>query len=349
MTALRVAITIGPAVPSGIGVYSFDLALALDRRDDVDVIPVGTPHALAQLDDRSATSFAARLPLPGQRSLEQFATLLLRRRLDRLGIDVFHGTRQVVPGMWRGPSVLTVHDDYPLSRRAEYDRAKRLLLPPVFRRSVRSSDALMVLAPHVMPIARRLAQGDTPVIDAGGGVSTALAAAVPEPPAACDTQRPFVLVVGDAGPRKRMGEIVEAWPSVASAKDVDLVIAGGRRAGDGLRASVETSHAMHLLTEVPDAGLSWLYRNALMVLDAAADEGFGMVRAEAAHLGAAYRELRGAIDPSGLQDLVAGVLGDRDSGPPKASDLTAALEQWDDVADRTIDVYRRVLQSHEAR
>ena len=174
----------------------------------------------------------------------------------------------------------------------------------------------------------------TPVVDAGAAVGPGLAAAEVGPPLDGLPER-YALVVGDAGPRKGVDRLLDIWDDIADATGLGLVIAGGRAASPELIGRIERS-AARLVRLPSDAELATLYTHATLVADASAAEGFGFPRAEARHFGLPYVALRDGGDPVLLvEEAVA-------SGPEAVS---GTVPTWDDVAERTVAVYRRVLET----
>lgn len=327
---LRVAITIGPSGPGGIGLYARELATALARRDDVETLVIGTEAARREL----GTTPAAFIRMRGGRLGEQTGVAALGPILRRRRVDLVHGTRHVVPMAASPPRVLTFHDDFVFARASEYDPVKRTLLPAVYRRSLAVADAVVTLSSEVAAVAREHVGDHVPVTDAGAAIATDLAAAstssVPD-----GTPARYALVVGDAGPRKRIDRLLDAWTDVESATGLSLVVAGGRAASPDLVTRLERSAATFV--RLPStADLAALYHHATLVVDAAAAEGFGFPRVEAAHFGVPYLVLGDGDDPA---SLLGAALDDAATAPE------VAATTWDQVAERTMAVYRRVLRA----
>lgn len=327
---LRVAITIGPAGPGGTATYARELTDALARRDDVDLVVVGSDDARSELRQ----PVADHVSVPRLRLAEQTAVAALGPVLSRRGVDIVHGTRQLVPLFVSPPRVLTFHDDYAFTRRSDYDIIKRLLLPPIFRRSLAVANAVLTLSDDVAAVARGYVGDTTPVVDAGAAVSSALAGAAVGPSI---VPEPYALVVGDAGPRKRVGWLLDRWEAVEATTGLSLVVAGGRAADAELSMRLERSTVV--FRRLPDDDeLATLYTHATMVIDASTTEGFGFPHVEAAHFGAPYIALRTDDDP--LTAIAAALADD-----PADADAVRSPTTWDEVADRTVALYHRVLDA----
>ena len=327
MSTIRVALTVGPTGYGGTATYSRELLSALSRRDDVEVVAVGSAEAVAELTGEPRSVVL----VPTRRTAEQVGVAISARRLHAAGVDVVHATRQVVPVGLRRPAVLTFHDDFALSRSGDYDWLKRAVLPPLFRRSLRRADAVITLDERMVNLARRYVAASTPVIDAGAAVAQSLTSAVPAAPRTPLPPR-FALTVGDANPRKGVAELLDSWPTIAEESDLPLVIAGARVADEGLRRRIEATPSVVLVRQPDWSELAHLYRCATLVVDGSFDEGFGFARAEAAWAGARFVAVR---DHASAAQAVTAALAEPTREP--------SMSSWDDVADRTVEVYRRAI------
>jgi glycosyltransferase involved in cell wall biosynthesis len=327
---IRVAVTIGPTGHGGTASYSRELVRALLDRDDVSVVTVGTSAALAESGCRPDE----HVTLPSRRVLEQASVATSARRLRRHDVDVVHGTRQLLPLRCSLPTVLTFHDDYVLTRPNDYDRIKRLLLPPLFRASMRRADAVITLHPDTAVTARSYVRSGVAVVDAGASVPSALSEATPTAPPGPALPERFALVVGDANPRKNVGALLDTWPAIESPTGLALVVAGGRVASPELLTRLRSGRPARFV-HLPTWGeLAHLYRHAALVVDPAHDEGFGFARIEAAHFGVPFVAAREHPD-------VATAV--RSALDPARAGAAQSPPSWALVAERTVAVYRDVL------
>lgn len=326
---MRVAVTVGPTGYGGTATYARELVAALHRRRDVDVVAIGSAAAVAEL----SVEPSAVISMSPRRTVEQLGVATAARRLRTAEVDVVHATRQMVPFGVRVPTVLTFHDDFALTRPGDYDRLKRVVLPPLFRRSLRRADAIVTLDDRMARLARRYVPTGTPVVAAGAAVPGVLASAIPEPPAQPLPDR-FALTVGDANPRKGVAELLDAWPAVAESTGLPLVVAGARVASPALLGRIEADEHVLLVRQPGWSELAWLYRSAALVIDGSFDEGFGFVGVESAWARTPFVAVR---DHPSVGQAVAAALEAPGSGPD------SAVSTWDDVADRTVEVYRRLI------
>ena len=132
---LSLDVTAVPAAPAGAGRYTLELARALARRDDVDLVLLRPPRRRGRAGRRSATTTAAgprcspwpraRVPSawPGSRPR-------LGRLVRRCGASVHHGPHYTMPERARVPVVVTVHDCTFFDHPEWHERSKVVRLPP---------------------------------------------------------------------------------------------------------------------------------------------------------------------------------------------------------------------------
>jgi glycosyltransferase involved in cell wall biosynthesis len=184
----------------------------------------------------------------------------------------------------------------------------------------------------------------------------------------------LILYIGGLAPHKNLAGLIEGFGKAVgdgALGDVDLVLAGDPK-GDGFHSNVEELHALvearglgdqvHFPGFVPDAILTALYSDALVVAMPAFSEGFGLPAAEAiacgtpviATKGGAVAEVVGAaglfFDPHDSDDIAraitrvtsdASVLEQlRQHCLPRSAELS-----WANSAARMLDL----LEAHAAR
>lgn len=337
--------------------YVMELARELAVRPDVELSVLTTPPSrplFTQLlgDDRQVLTLPA-LPTP------------LRSLLERPGwgqpafdgrFDVVHGAKHLVPAVGRSRRVLTVHDLLPMDRPQDFGRVKRQALVRPYRASVRDADVLVCVSAATRD---RLVQDDPAAAGRAAVVplamSTSLAGAQPAPVTRLSDRR-FVLMVGDASPRKNLGLVVDAWDGVL-ARDPQAVLAVVGPPGWGVDARGERwqrhvdAGSIVSLQQVGDAELRWCYEHARAVACPSLLEGFGLPAVEALHFGA---PLLTSLDPALVE-----ASGDRaqhlaaDDGPlwvdalcqalgtPRATGAGTTTRTWAQVADETVAAVRR--------
>jgi glycosyltransferase involved in cell wall biosynthesis len=122
----------------------------------------------------------------------------------------------------------------------------------------------------------------------------------------CGAERPAILVVGGAEPRKRIGAFARTFARAFPNGDVDLIVVGSPADHD--RAALELAHAT--VRHADDIELLELYRRAAIVVVPSLAEGFGLVAVEAQASGAAVVASNATALPEAVGD--AGLLIDID-------------------------------------
>jgi glycosyltransferase involved in cell wall biosynthesis len=330
--------------------YTVEVLRALEGRPDIDVHvhcrPETVPflHRELGIDGRrlhpGATGSTIRDSLTERVGL---AGLIERERPE-----VVLGTKQLIPRRVGDElRVLTVHDLLPFDRPGDFGSAKRLLLPPVYRRSLREADVLACVSEATRD---RLVHHEPAVAGRAVVIPNALSSTLTATPAApIDPleDRVFALVVGDRSHRKNLGFVAGLWPEVvARHPGAHLALVGppgwGRdQALPGLEELVARGSAS-ALGLVPDAQLRWAYERAAVTLCPSLLEGFGLPVLEALSLGcpvvlstdpaqvevAAGRGVAIPVeDPDGWVEAIV----DRLRSPrPRVAPLP--VRDWDDVA-----------------
>ena len=203
----------------------------------------------------------------------------VRREMDRLGADVFHGTNFAVPYLPVGPSVMTLHDLSPWMDRGWHHAADR-----VRRRTpllIRLGIATMIVTDS--EAVRRQAMEHFR-IHPERIVAVPLAASSRfRPVSGGAPARPYFLYVGTLEPRKNLPLLVEAWRPVWRLHQIELVLAGRRREDF---PGLEAEPGLRILGETPDVDLPALYSQALAFVYPSLYEGFGLPVLEAMQCGA---------------------------------------------------------------
>ena len=367
----------GSRQPIGVHRYARELALALTRRTDTAVTLCATaesrtPRASADLSWAPAGTRIERVRGPRRAVLFGWWTVG-RPRVDRATgpVDLVHVTQAAFPVPTRRPVLYTVHDLfprqhpewYPIQSRIGHHRALRALerAAAVIAVSSSTADALKTL-PWVDP---------SIVTVVPEGVTRRFAARPPmeEVARACrnlDVEPgDFDVFVGEVTVRKNLTVIVEALARAGSPRP--LVIAGppgdATAAVEALARRRGVSHLLRWPGFVPDDDLHLLLHAARALLHPCPAEGFGLTPLEAMAAGTAT-----VVADAGALPETAGDAARRCApGDPDAwaaaideladPDVVRDLERrgarwvlrydWDDVAARTVAVYRRALERPE--
>ena len=273
----------------------------------------------------------------------------VKRSLDRLRPDVFHGTNFEVPYLPQRPSVLTLHDLSPWMDRSWHHAAGRVR---------RRTPALIGLGLATMILTLSEAVRRQAIahfrIHPDRIVAVPLAASASFRPVHGDAAaHPYFLYVGTLEPRKNLSFLVEAWRPVRDRHGIDLVLAGRRRE-DFPRLPDEPG--LRILGEVPDEDLPALYSQALAFVYPSLYEGFGLPVLEAMQCGAcviastdpAIGEVIGdagpRLDPRDSRSWSEAMLACASSGDWLAGRRESSLRRarqfsWERTARLTRDVY----------
>lgn len=265
---------------TGIGTHAFALLGAMLELPDDDEFHVlwdpGLRHRRYQV-----RAFAAhpRVVWHERRGwpLRPWAGWLTGAWLRQVRPDVYLSPFYLMPQGARCPSVLTLHDVWPLRlpdrlsgwRRlairhglAQLRRARRVVTSSDFSR--REILATLGLDPdRVVPI---------PL-----GVPPRVGNVPPRPPRHAP-EGPFALVVGDNRPRKNLELLARVWADLGDPPPLLLVSAGPedrRYASLARLASRAGARGMRSVGWVEEAQLEWLYSHARLVLHPSRYEGFG--------------------------------------------------------------------------
>jgi glycosyltransferase involved in cell wall biosynthesis len=290
-----------------------------------------------------------------------------------LGIDVWHAPDVVLPRIWRGAGVATVHD-VAFLRQPELLTADSRRYYGGVHRSVRVADRVIVVSEHT----RRELLALTDVDPAHIVVVPNAIHPRYHGPAQPDSDRavvarhglsePYVLFVSTIEPRKNVGTLLSAYRRLLDdGRSLSLALAGG----DGWHSGPVYQQARDLglaeqarfLGYVPDDDLPALYRRAALLAHPALDEGFGLTPLEAMACGtpvvvAAAGSLPELVGEAGLvvppndaaawAAAIASVL----DAPELARQLGAAGQARaaaftpERTARETLAVYRAALAAH---
>ena len=206
-------------------------------------------------------------------------TVGVQRTMRRLQCQVFHGTNFSVPYLPLRPSVLTLHDLSPWMNPAWHHAAGR-----VRRRTpylLKLGIATMIVT-DTEAVRRRVIERFN--VNPSRVVAVHLAPAShlhpTQPPPA---RIPYFLYVGAIEPRKNVPALVAAWQHLRASYQVDLVIAGGRRAD---APPLPDCEGLRMLGPVDDQRLPALYSGCIACVYPTEYEGFGLPVLEAMQCGA---------------------------------------------------------------
>jgi len=215
----------------------------------------------------------------------------LEREARRQRADVIHGPDFAVPYLRGRPSVLTLHDLSPWMDPRWHRAAGRVRwrTPVLLGLGI----ATMVVTPSETVRKQAI---DRFRLNPERIVAVPEAAAPWLAPVEARAHRPYFLFVGTLEPRKNLPALIEAWREVRQTHDIDLVLAGRRRAD---APEFPEEPGLRLIGEVPDQQLAALYSGALAVVIPSFYEGFGLPVLEAMQCGACVIAARALWETGG--------------------------------------------------
>jgi len=271
----------------------------------------------------------------------------IAREMGRLGADLIHGPDFAVPYIRRKPSVMSVHDLSPWMDPRWHHAAQRVMrrTPILMELGI----ATMIMTPGET-VRKQAIERFRLRPDRVAAVPYAAPSWMKPVPVPSASTRPYFLFVGTLEPRKNLPALVEAWRAVRRDHEIELWLAGRRRADF---PALNEEPGLRLLGEVADEQLPQLYSGALAFVYPSFYEGFGLPPLEAMQCGAcaitsrAVREVAGdaAMYADTAEELAAAMRGIAEHPETVAEwrgrSLARAREfSWERTARETYEVYR---------
>ncbi|MBI3781897.1 MAG: glycosyltransferase family 4 protein [Deltaproteobacteria bacterium] len=366
---MRIGIGAILGVVGGPATYARELVRALTRVDSTTQFVVFT-DAPDRLGVEADNLECARATL-GSPFLQPFwDQILVPKLVRRYAVDLYHGTKGILPFFGSGPAVVTVHDLAVYEHPHTFSFLQRLHLRSHTPYSVRR--ALRVIADSQSGRDDLMARFG---LAAERVVVVPLAAGEqfhPEPSAmdgaiALDLGLPneFLLYAGTIQPRKNVEMLVEAFAGLAEKSSVELLICGRLRPGYRPAFLTGPPPQVRYLGPVTDEQLAVLYRRALALCSPSSYEGFGLSLLEAMTSGclviagrnSSVTELvegGGVLLPELQVDSLRAALRRVLQRDPSLDELRrraferARHYRWDETARQTLAVYRSALEESRA-
>lgn len=272
----------------------------------------------------------------------------------RAKVDVLHTLAFPTPVLWRGRSVMTVHDATPWLFPKTLSLGMKLYYKPLFPQALRRAAAVCTVSKSARnDLAGTGLVSPTRIHVTPNGVADEFFWTKPGKKRGA----PYLLAVGTIEPRKNLQALVDALRILRSrGRDLSLVIAG-RKGWEKELVLGDMASYVQILGPVPDAELPALYANASCYVTTSFYEGFGLPLVEAMACGIpavasdipVLREVGGDTvlyaDPSD-PNLIALKIGEA-TLPTGAHRVAKAKERarswsWDACVERTLEVYATV-------
>ena len=359
---MRVGIGALVGIVGGPATYARELVTALVRTGGHDyVVFTDRPEAFRHLGVETV-----EVPLPTPYHQIAWDHWRLPGLLARARIDLYHGTKNVLPWRVPVPAVVTVHDLAVYAHPRSFSWGQRWHLRLLLPWSVATAARVITPSAHARDdvLARfRAAAGRTRSIAHGVGAQWL----APPPAAAVAAFRArhtlgerLIACVGTVQPRKHAERVIEAFVrSEAARAGWQLVLAGRLRPGHAPAWLRALPPHVRWLGPLSDDDLRALYAAAPIAMSASEYEGFGLVLTEAMASGSAVIAVASSAVPEVVGDagclvarsdaaLLADALAQLVAEPERCTALgararaRAASFTWDETARRTREVYDEV-------
>ena len=314
------------AEPRGWGRYARELLTALQRRGDLDILPLTTGWPGPELG---------------------WEQVVLPRILRRERAALVHVPNCFLPLQRPCPGVVTIHDlaweEYPDDFAWTTGWKYRTFVP----RAARSADRVICVSEFTRDdLVRRFGVAEEAIRVIGEAPSLAIGTTEPPP-------GPYILAVGDLRRKKNFGLLVEAFTILRNEGMPHRLVIAGHDAGEGARLRAP---GVELPGYLPEEDLDALMRGADLLVHPSLYEGFGLVIVEAMARGVPVAAARATalpetggdaalyFDPHDVRDMAETIrraLADDELGARGRA--RAAGLSWDDVAAQTAAVYAELL------
>ena len=342
---------------SGVGRYPAELAAALRKRGDVELVPLGPrPRERSTRRSRIAQGLARE---------GIYYPVGLARQARSAGVDLVHCPAPFAPLSIDRPLVLTIHDLLPLRHPELFPRLTvghmRLLLGRAARRAARVIAVSEYTAGEVVELLGVPAER---VVVSLEGVSARFRPASTAPEWLNERfgiPGRYVLCVGNLEPRKNLAAAIRAFEA-ARADDCSLLVVGARgwRNREFERTLERTRAHVVVAGYVDDDDLVPLYGGAACLVFPSLYEGFGLPPLEAMACGTpviasdrtSLPEVVGdagllvdPLDEEAIADAIRELLDDEERARElgERGRARAAHFTWERTAELTVAAYRAAM------
>jgi len=354
---------------TGIGRYVEGILIGLLPRLELEEFALCSPRGLSLSETLERDHRVRTLVQKGWNG-NLWLQMALPRLLQRLKVDLFHGTLFLLPLLSSCPQVLNVYDltlyRYPGSMEWKNLCLLRLLLPASLRRAKRIVTLSEFVGQEIEAMWPALAQ-KVVVIPGAPYLGRRYREKLSDADRKSVLRRygllhPYILFVGTLEPRKNIGRMLEAYFLLekmgVTGRQMVLVGPSGWGLGPIRRAlkNLPRAGSVRWLGYVPDEDLAVLYQEAELFLYLSLYEGFGFPPLEAMAAGtcvvasnrASLAECLGdgavLVDPLNVEEVaeaIRSLLTDDDSrrGVAEKGRIHAGRFSWEKSAEKTAQVY----------
>ncbi len=288
-------LAISPRRSGGIAVYVRNLLAQLqaDRDLDLTVFTNRENHEWVGQIGRSIGRVRLNVPTEPQAWRVVYEQVVLPGLCRRHRVEVLHTPSYVSPVAVSVPAVVTICDMLHRVRPAWVPRLKRAYWWTLVPLSARRACSILTLSASAKADIVRLLRVPEDKVVVTPLAAQPLAAALGEESVLWKLAgRRYILSIGALGAHKNGGAILRSMHclrSVGELRDVDLVLAGRDYGAasdvERLARQLNLADCVHIVGEVSDGELGWLYSHAAAYLTLSEFEGFGMTVLEAMSAG----------------------------------------------------------------
>jgi len=355
-----------PGIMGGVETHCEELLRRVNELEpSLDIVVFGRSPYMAEGEQRYGPIRVVPLPAPKNQSLEAIiSTFRGVIEARRRGVRLLH-IHAIGPGLLTpfarmlGLKVLVTHHG------TDYDRAKWGLMARTMLRlgewaSVRMANGVICVAPSLTDeLKRRFPTSAARLYHIPNGAPEMDARADGDDEDALEmlglAPRGYILAVGRLVPEKGFDYLIEAYRRSGSDKMLVIVGAADHASETSRRLLSMGNDRVRFVGQLPRTRLRQLYSNAALFVLPSFHEGLPIVALEAAHCGAPI--LMSDIEPNknvglpehnyfpvGDADALAEGLGGSLDRYAIDSDAVRQRFDWNDIAARTLDIYRQLLR-----
>jgi glycosyltransferase involved in cell wall biosynthesis len=295
------------------------------------------------------------------------------KELRRRRLDLYHGTKGVLPRFVRTPGVVTIHDLAVRVMPETFSFAQRMHLRLETASTISRAACVLTVSKNSARDLTRFYPKAAGKIEVVPNASSAAIKPADEKEIAAfkekyDIDAPAVGYLGTVQPRKNVDVLADAFARAAGDEPWHLLVAGRMRPGYRPRCFDGGDSRIRYLGEIPDSEIPAFLGALACMVSPSAYEGFGLTFIEAMAAGcpvvgvanSSVPEVVGdagllvpRVDAVLLAEAIESVVTDfgLTASLAKRGVARAALFSWAETARRTHEIYRRVCseQRGEAR